>query len=139
MGVMVSRGRILSPFFMKFFPGLVETLRFQQIGNHLASEGTVPVPEPPLRFAMIHAYLLRSDRSSGVPQRRGRRLRAVGHKSVEKRRLRVIFHENMGQYRMRTEMFIPAQALVRWESRRGGVPSGAAAFIIKNRRLPIPS
>jgi len=39
--------------------GSVEILRFQQITNHLLSEGTVPVPpEPPLRFAMVLYYLL---------------------------------------------------------------------------------
>ncbi len=52
--ITVKRSRII---------GSVETTIFQQIANHLLSEGKVPVP--PLRFAMVLYYLLWNYRSRG--------------------------------------------------------------------------
>ena len=51
---------------MKIFTisGFVEPLSFQQIVEHLFTEGTVPIPpEPPLRFVIVSYYLLWSYRS----------------------------------------------------------------------------
>ncbi len=68
------------------FSDLVETLIFQQILNHLGSEGTVPVlPSRPCAFASVLYYLLWNYRSRGDATAPGAKaLRAVAPKSVEK-------------------------------------------------------
>jgi len=49
--------------------GSVETLSFQQIANHLSTEGTVPVPpEPPLRFVIVSYYLFGVIAPTGRPR-----------------------------------------------------------------------
>jgi len=74
--------------------GFVETLSFQQIVKHLFTEGTVPLPEPPLRFAIVLYYFLWSYRSRGGATAAGAEaLHAVAPKSVKKNILR-ISHEN---------------------------------------------
>ena len=61
-------------------------MRFQQIANHLLSEGdSACPPEPPLRFAMMLYYLLWNYRSTGgCHSGEGGGLGAVDPESVEK-------------------------------------------------------
>src|SRR4030042_1807969 len=63
------------------FEGSVETIRFQQISNHLIGGDSACPPEPPLRFAMVLYYLLGNYRSRGdATAAGGGALRAVPKK-----------------------------------------------------------
>jgi hypothetical protein len=76
--------------------GSVEILSFQQIANHLLSEGTVPVPpNRPCAFAMVLYYFLWNYRSRGDASAAGAEaLRAVAPKSVERNSMRISIEPN---------------------------------------------